>query len=116
MPHWRNKIYIKDMFSDDCDDKNVLEICNSIIPQLERVFKKEQKILEENDLNWTFEEIIEDFKFVKSGIENNEDSEEYDFDNWTEAFNEYLNKLYDLADETIIKKDFFNDEKLLWVG
>lgn len=116
MAHWRNKIHIKDMFTDDYKDESVLEICNSLIPQLQRIYNKEQKVLEYNNLDWTFEEIIDDFKFVKESIEKCEDSGEYEFDTWTDAFNEYLRKLYDLADETVVKKEFFDDEKLLWVG
>lgn len=117
MAKWRNKIKIKHMFTDDEDNnENLLAICDTIIHQLERIFKTEKELLEKHEYDFDFEMIIDNFKFIKHSIENSEEPSEYSFETWTEAFNEYLNILYDFGDMTVVKKDFWNDEKFLWVG
>jgi hypothetical protein len=122
MSKWRNIIKIKDYFTNNDSDDSVLQVTKVLIPQLERILKFEQKWLDGNkvnaldeDLIYEFEEVIDDFKFVKEAIENNDDPEEYSFESWCDAFNEYLTMLYDLGDTIIGGKDFFSQEKFLWI-
>lgn len=122
MAQWRNKINIKHMFNNDGEDQTVLKICDVLVPQLEKIYKKDRELLENQSLDSSCEDIlydlmqtIEDFKFVKHCIENQDDPGEYEFDNWTEAFDCYLRKLYDLGDTIVTKRQWHNDEKFLWV-
>ena len=129
MAQWRNKIEIKNLFLFDEDESNekVLEVCNALIPQLENVLNKENRIHNKQlelgkavtlskDFLKEFENLIEEFKLIKNAIEKNEDSEDCHFDTWCEAFNEYLDQLYDLGDYLVTERDFWNDEKFLWIG
>jgi len=63
-----------------------------------------------------FEQCIEEFKWIKDCIENGEDSYQYNFDTWCDAFNEYLEQLYDIGDEITIERGWSDTEKFLWVG
>lgn len=124
MSKWRNKISIKEYFTEETNNESVLHVCDMIIPQLRSILDKENKRINEKSkfaldesFAWDFEEVIQDFEFVKTGIESNSNPEEYSFDSWCEAFNEYMNKLYDLADSITKTGDSFaTHEKFLWVG
>ena len=101
----------------------VSECTKVIIPQLERILKSERVKIERNYKNVVdedflneFEEVINDFKFVKESIENSEDPSEYSFDNWCEAFNEYMEQLYDISDAVTNENGgFYDREKFLWI-
>jgi hypothetical protein len=118
MPKWRNKVKIKHMFTDDRSNETVLNVANELIPQLEWILERE-KGLGQLDDKYTdeLEEIIENFKFVKYEIEHGGDATEYDFDSWCDAFNAYLEELYDLGDTpTSTQTDSMWGENFLWVG
>lgn len=125
MAKWRNKVEIKNMFGDETDDQTVLNILNVLIPQLETILKRERdpeelKTLElipaSEELLAGFEEVIENFKWVKDAIEDSEDPEEYGFDSWCEAFNSYLDDLYDVGNFSPQYTHTFGGEKFLWIG
>lgn len=121
MPIWRNTIKIKSLLNDNTSNQKVLEICNSLIWQLEHVLNFETTKVKKNtlDKDWLedhFEPIIDDFKFVKSAIEQNLDAEDYSFESWCDAFNEYMNKLYDIGDVVTVKRGFSDSQKFLFVG
>jgi hypothetical protein len=120
MAKWRNKIEIKKYFSNDESNEMVLNVLNLLIPQLKAILKKEQQRkhnkLDDYDLQ-EFENLIEDFEWVKDMIEKGVDSSEYEYINWCEAFNGYLEQLYDMGDMvTGNHNDFWDREKFLWVG
>jgi hypothetical protein len=120
MPKWRNKIEIKSYFTDDESNESVLKVVNALISQLKMVLRRERnrknKKLEDYYLE-EFENLIEEFIWIKNMIERNCSPEEYDYTSWCEAFNEYLEQLYDMGDMvTDNHDDFWNREKFLWVG
>lgn len=117
MADWRNKINLQQYLTDDETDTQVLICVNVLIPQLESILIKEKNtsIIDENFL-YEFEELIEEFKWIQESINNGKESSGYDFINWCEAFNNYLEELYNIGDTIIEKKDFFNDVKFLWIG
>lgn len=116
MPKWRNSISIKNYLTEDTSDEMVLNLVNLLIPQLNKILNKERKlnVIDEYLLE-DFEGCIEDFKFIQDSISNN-DSDEYGFDTWCEAFNSYLNQLYDIGDILTNNDGWSNREKFLWVG
>jgi len=119
MSQWRNKIDIKRFFTDESNDEDVKAICEKLIPQLERILENEnnrQKQKLDDDFLWEFSNLIEEFKWIKESIEKELDATEYSFDDWTEAFNEYLSQLYDLGDTVTISRGWGDTEKFLWVG
>ena len=127
MPNWRNKINIKDYLTNDDSDESVLKVVTKLIPQLERIIKFEyiqlNKITDEikkDNLDYSLsqlEGIVEEFKWIKEGIETDEDITELGYDGgWCGALNEYLNQLYDIGDSTVHYVSFTNNEKFLWVG
>jgi|GEM_PF-2525568 len=120
MAIWRNKIEIRKHLTDDESNETVFNVLNVLIPQLKGVLEKEQRRrynkLDDYDLQ-EFENLIEDFEWVKDMIEKNIDSSEFEYSNWCEAFNNYLEQLYDMSDMvTSNHDDFWNREKFLWVG
>lgn len=119
MANWRNKINLKEYLTDDETDEQVLICVNALIPQLENVLIREKGLtktkLDEYFLN-EFEELIEEFKWIRESINKGENSSGYDFFNWCEALNNYLEELYNIGDTMIEKKDFYNDIKFLWIG
>jgi hypothetical protein len=120
MSKWRHKINIKEYFSDDESSEAAKTVCEKLIPQLERILITENNRPEDKKLDGDFldefQNLISEFKWVVSSIENNEDPEEYSFDTWCEAFNEYLNQLYDIGDTISTDGLFYDREKFLWVG
>lgn len=96
MTIWRNEVKIKNLLNNDESNNKVLEICNILIPQLEKILVKEtaRGYLDEYWLEDNFEPIIEDFKFLKRAIENKENPEKFDFESWCDAFNNFLANLY----------------------
>lgn len=121
MINWQNTIKIKKYFTDDNTNDSVLNVIEKLIPQLEFVVKVERKkidnikneIIREN-MEYTIEqleEIIEEFQFVKNCIKDKENSIEYSFNSWTEAFNCYLEGLYNIGD-TLVNAN----TKFLWVS
>lgn len=128
MPKWRNKIEVKKHLSADSSDNKVLEIVKAILPQLSRIVKRENRFLERGSilpeskrenveyLVGELEEIVGHFEWVKTSIESKENPKNFSFDNWCEAFNNYLEQLYDLGDSTVRFKTHFDSEKFLWIG
>lgn len=125
MAKWRNKINIKEFFTSEEKDEVVLKIVNKLIPQIESILKREKNFInnsEENtikenieDAVFKLEDNIEEFKWIKEGIEKNEDVTEYSYENWCEAFNNYLDELYDIGDEIIYYNSFSNQQKFIWI-
>ena len=120
MSKWRNEVDIKQYFTEETNGEQVSNLVSNLAFQLRRILKieREAKINKiDSDFLDDFEEVIEDCEFVKQAIENNEDSTKYEFDTWTDAFNEYLNKLYDIGDTVNdSSKSFYEREKFLWIG
>ena len=126
MPNWRNKINIKDYLTNNDSDESVLKVVTKLIPQLERIIKFEyiqlNKITDEikkDNLDYSLnqlEYLIEEFKWIKEGIETDEDITELGYDGWVGALNEYLSQLYDIGDSTVHYVSFANHEKFLWIG
>lgn len=121
MIKWRNSIEIKRYFTKDNTDEAVMNVLNKLIPQLKNITRHESQrlnkikndVLKEN-LEYSLEELkllIEEFEWIKDMIENDKNADEYSYSSWCEAFNEYLDQLYDLGDTIIQYK-----EKFLWVG
>lgn len=127
MAKWRNKINIKDMLTGDESNEQVLNVITHLLPQLKRIKTKEnatyqlalehanEPAIDESFLE-EFDNLIQEFEWVRNSIESGADPSEYDYESWCEAFNGYLGQLYDVGDTLIEKRDFFNDEKFLWVG
>ncbi len=119
MPNWRNKIQIKQYLNDNESDEYVAEICGHIIFQLVLVLNRERKINKnrvEEYILAELEEIINEFKWVKESAESKIDASKFTYDSWCQAFNEWLDSLYDLGDISITARDIYNNEKFLWVG
>lgn len=124
MTNWRNKIDVKKYLSNDSSNEKVLEVVNKIIPQLKHISNTEERLIERKSKKALdeffldeFNDLIQEFEWVKDSIQNNEDSTEFSFDNWCEALNEYFKQLYDLSD--VITNDtgsWSGRERFLWVG
>jgi hypothetical protein len=117
MANWRNKINLSEHLTDNNNDEQVLICVNVIIPQLENILIKERDLAKINEyfLN-DLEELIDDFKCIQESISNKTKEENSNCSNWCDEFNDYLEQLYDMGDTMIEKKDFWNDEKFLWIG
>ncbi|WP_310877095.1 hypothetical protein [Priestia megaterium] len=124
MTNWRNKIVIKKYLSSDTSDKAVLRVCERIIPNLKIILNFENRRIENGRMNalnehfvYEFEEVIQEFEWIADCINKNEDPNEYSYDDWCEALNNYLTQLYDLGDTvTAYSERFGGSEKFLWVG
>jgi hypothetical protein len=113
MTNWRNSIDINRYFTDEEDDQTAKSLCDKLIFQLDRIINIEK----DNRLDELIEDLIEirqDFQFIKEAIQIKHSSKDFDFDSWCDGFNEYLQKLYDLGDTTIMWKN--ERQKFLWVG
>lgn len=120
MPKWRNKVELKELLSSDETAESVRILCEKLIPQLEYILRREQRQTGNRKLDEYFLDeffnVIEEFKWIKSCIEENKDAGEFSYDSWCEAFNEYLEQLYDMGDTITIQRGFSDSEKFLWVG
>jgi hypothetical protein len=118
MPKWRNTIKIKHIFTENPSNQDVLKVTNHLIPQLEKILARENKLAQLSEYyTESLEEILVNFMWVRDSILENKDPAEYGFVDWCEAFNEYLDQLYDLGDEpTPNSTDSVWGEKFLWVG
>lgn len=124
MTKWRNKVEIKQHFTRDNSDESVLRVCELLIPQLKYIVKKEERkiekhskfALDEYDVE-EFKNLVEEFEWIRDSIKKEENPEQYSYTDWTEAFNGYLDALYDMGNlETKAKDSFTDKEKFLWVG
>jgi hypothetical protein len=126
MPKWRNQIEIKQYLSSDSSNESVLKVVDKLIPKLKIVMNRENRLLKHvhNELKkeniehvlYELETLIEEFEWIKSAIENNEDATEFEYEDWCEAFNNYFAELYDLGDTVVYYVDHNNNEKFLWVS
>jgi hypothetical protein len=124
MAKWRNKIEIKKYLSSENSNEKVLEVVSKLIPQLKSISRFEERLTEKespNALDFMFLDdfvnLVQEFEWIKNSIQNSDDPTQYSFDDWCEAFNEYLNQLYDMADVVTNDSDSWTQrEKFLWVG
>lgn len=125
MANWRHTINLKEHLTDDESDQSVVKCCNVIIPQLERILDKEREAIDKNrpgslkDDEYILDELermIDEFKWIVESIADNNDPNDYSFDTWLEAFNEYLSQLYDLGDTSMYYNTFFDKGRFLWVS
>lgn len=127
MIKWRNEIEIKAYLTGESTDQSVLNVVEKLIPKLKIVMNRESRLLKhvrneakkENieHVIYELETIIEEFEWIKTAIINEEEATEFSYDDWCEAFNNYFEELYNLAD-TVVHYDNQDDkrEKFLWVG
>lgn len=119
MPQWRNKVEIKNMFTDEPNDDTVKEICEKLIPQLQRIHTRESNRINQKLDEYfliEFSELIDEFIWIKDCIEKESNASEFSYDDWTEGFNNYFAQLFDMGDMITIERGFSNTEKFLWVG
>ena len=115
IPKWINKVSVKDVFVDDPTDQNVLNCCNKLIPQLEKVFENNQNIMSE-DVYSSLDECIEAFKDIKSYIDKGLSYVGDDRD-YADEFNHWLEELYELGDLVMNENvDYFQQQHFLWIG
>lgn len=124
MAKWRNKINIKSEFTDNESPSEIKRLSNLMILQLSSIIKNENRLIaqmEESIRKENIEyyvdqldELKEEFQWIAETC-GNEDSIDFSFDTWTEAFNNYLDQLYDLGDNVVQFNNFHDDEKFLWV-
>lgn len=126
MAQWRNQIEIKQYLSGEESDEAVRKLVERLIPQLKAVWRGENKRTQKLDEGHYKENIehatdelmglIEEFEWIKKAVETGENVSDYGYQNWCEAFNNYFEQLYDLADTPLKYESHFNQEKYLWVG
>lgn len=123
MTKWRNKVEIREQLTGDSSDESVAKVTKVLIPQLQRILELEEKKINNSSglaLNEefveSFKELVENFKWVIDCVEKEEDPEDYSYDDWCEAFNNYLTELYDMGDTVTGRFEEFHKEKFLWVG
>ncbi|WP_025912008.1 hypothetical protein [Priestia flexa] len=124
MNKWRNTIEIKKYLSNDSSDQAVLKICEAIIPQLKYISRIENRMIENKRKNsldeyflYEFDDLILEFEWIKNSINSNEDPSEFEYENWCEALNNYLEQLYDFGDSVVDYNESNNQkEKFLWVS
>lgn len=123
MTQWRNKIEIREQLTGDSSDESVVKVTKALVPQLQRILELEEKKIENSNglaLNEEFveefKELVENFKWIIDCVEKEEDPSEYNYDDWCEAFNNYLGELYDMGDTITGRFEEFHKEKFLWVG
>lgn len=124
MAQWRHKIKLNGMDVDNPTNEDIKRIAGSIAKQLERIIKVEEdaynkRVYNALPLEYIDEmyELKEHFSWIEECIDRGDDPADFGFVGWIQAFDEYLEQLYDLGD-TLVKqgKTIFNDEKLIWVG
>jgi hypothetical protein len=117
---WVNKIKIKDLFVNEPTDKDVLNCCNRIIPQLETILKNNEEFLGEySDIYNQLDEITCAFKDMKSYLDKGKKFIPCDTDEetWADEFNHWLDELYSLGDLVIDETvSFHNQQHFIWVG
>ncbi|OJT57568.1 hypothetical protein [Bacillus licheniformis] len=100
------RLPIKQCLTNEESDHAVLQFVTNTLPKLKFILRREERRIEKGSvhaLDWL--------------IENGGDPAEFDFDNWVDAFNEYLNCLYDIGDTVTLSRDSrVNDEKFLWIS
>ena len=127
MAKWRNQIKLKKYLTDEESEVAVKRICEMVIPQLKLINSRETNWLKntsaarivKDNVEYTveqLEELIGEFEWILSSIDDNEDAKEYSYDSWCDALNEYLRQLYDLGDVIVDWRGYTNSEKFLWVG
>lgn len=123
MTKWRNKVEIREQLTGDSSDESVAKVTKVLVPQLQRILELEEKKIEnsnglalDEEFVETFKELVENFKWVIDCVEKEEDPSEYSYDDWCEAFNNYLGELYDMGDTITGRFEDFHKEKFLWVG
>lgn len=123
MTKWRNKVEIREQLTGDSSDESVAKVTKVLVPQLQRILELEEKKIKnssglalDEEFMESFKELVENFKWVIDCVEKEEDPEEYSYDDWCEAFNNYLAELYDMGDTVTGRFEEFHKEKFLWVG
>lgn len=81
-------------------DNEILITCNSLIPQLEQICENEN--VKEN-LLLDVQEIIKYLIWMKELMEQEVDSLDYGYSNWSEAFGEQIEKLCNIGNIVIVK-------------
>jgi hypothetical protein len=126
MIKWRNKIEIKQFFTEDESDQSVLNVLNMLIPQLNYVIRHERRLLKntygilKENLEYITDElenIINEFEWIKDNIEHGKNPSDYNYLKWVDAFNDSLDSLYDLGNMYLAPNSHpRGNEKFLWVG
>src|SRR5690606_23602187 len=109
----------------DTSDKAVLSAVKGVITELKVLSNLEQRKvgnikddIHREYVGYALErlvELVEEFEWVKESMENKKTASDVGFDNWCEAFNEYLNQLYDLGDSVVKPGSFSDQEKYIWI-
>ena len=119
-PKWINKVEIKNQFVDEPTDKDVLDCCNSLIPQLEKVLKSNEDFLLSGyeDMYYEFDELIDAFKDIQKSIQDGKEYIPNEYENdWADEFNHWLDELYSMGDSIIDETvGFYNQQHFLWIG
>ena len=118
---WLTRIVVKDTFTDSPTDEDIQNSANVIVLALERIQNRFEKVIDNNFMD--FDIILDNFKFIRDGIENHINYRKYDdlvtCNSWKDVFNEYMEMLYDIADEKVdvIGQKGFEDGiyKFIWI-
>lgn len=118
---WLTRIVVKDTFTDSPTDEDIQNSANVIVLALERIQNRFEKVIDNNFMD--FDIVLDNFKFVRDGIENRINYKKYDdlgtWHSWKDVFNEYMEMLYDIADErvNVIGEKGFEDGvyKFIWI-
>lgn len=130
MANWRNKVSIKDCFSENTDDKTVLNVSKVVKTQLVKVLNTEISWIDKNkNKNLLNTELFDDIynctdeledvvigslDTIITGISEGYSSGEFGYNDWCDMFNDTLNSLYDIGD-TLVGSGF-NKSKFMWIG
>jgi hypothetical protein len=117
MAKWKHKISIKEHFSEDESDEQVKKVCSALVPQLKWILATERKNKKLD--SWFLDELdncSQEFEFIIKCIDDGSDASEYGWENWCEAFNNWMEELYNISDTVTAPRNFFDTEKFLWVG
>lgn len=100
---WLTTISVKSTFVDTPTDDDIKVSAKLIVSGLENIQKAFEKVINDNFLD--LDMVLDNFRFIVNGIENNIDFHEHDslnsWNSWTDVFNEYMNFLYDLGNEIV---------------
>ena len=126
---WLFSVKLKDLLTDENfilpteeNKKKVAELSKNVARRLKRTQKaiENSKIFKDEEDKYSLlddlDMIINNFEFIVSLATTISDTEWYDFNfdgNFQELFNEYMEELYDFADQRVVTKNGL--EKLLWV-
>lgn len=121
--NWKYRIEIKHLFEENVTLEVVTKLCNSLIPQLQKIAKSvASSNLVEDVKDYLDNEllgIIERFSFLKdlaTGKIRSDEWEDFGFDgDFEETVNNYLEELYDIADSRVLNVNNIL-EKFLWIG